>query len=44
MHKNIEKHHNPESLVFLRFTGKIAYFVRFFFFPSNLHTVEVTER
>jgi hypothetical protein len=40
--QNIEKYCNPKSLIFLSFTGEIVYFVRFLFFPSNLHTVEVT--
>lgn len=31
-----------KSLAFLRFTGRILYFLRFLFFPSNLHTVEIT--
>ena len=39
--KNIEIHRNPEGLENERSTGEVLYFLRFLFFPSNLHTVEV---
>jgi hypothetical protein len=40
--KNIKKYRNPKSLVFLCFTEEILYFLCFLFFPSNIHTVEIT--
>ena len=41
IHQNIEKYRNPEGLEFSGFTGEILYFLRFFLFLPDLHTVEV---